>query len=101
MNPIMKQNRQYRIDLWLFIGSITVLLYILIMNLMYVKNWSNDAFHSLMEWITIPVFIMGAFIPLFVIFRFISKRTESRSLAILSLLFGLLTAVLIGYTTLL
>lgn len=96
----MIPNKQYKIDLWLFIGSITVLLYILIMNLMFVKNWSNDSFRSLMEWITIPIFIMGAFIPLIVIFRFISKKTESRSLAILSLLFALLTAVLIGYTTL-
>lgn len=97
---MMMENRQYKIDLWLFIGSITVLLYVLIMNLMFVKNWSNDSFRALMEWITIPIFIMGAVIPLMVIFRFISKKTESRSLAILSLLFGLLTAVLIGYTTL-
>lgn len=67
---------------------------------MVAKNWSNESFQYLMEWITIPVFITGAFIPLVVIFRFITKRTESRSLAILSLLFGLLTAVLIGYTTL-
>ena len=96
----MKQNRQYKIDLWLFIGSITVLIYILIMNLMFVKNWSNDAFRSLMEWITIPIFIIGAFIPLVVIFRFISKKTESKPLAILSLLFSLLTAFLMGYTTL-
>lgn len=96
----MNQNKQYRIDLWLFLGSVTALLYILLMNIMNVKNWSNDAFRSLMEWITIPIFIMGAFIPLIVIFRFISNKTESRSLAVLSLLFSLLTAVLIGYTTL-
>ena len=67
---------------------------------MFSQNGNNESFQSLMEWITIPIFIMGAFIPLIVIFRFITKRTESRSLAILSLLFGLLTAVLIGYTTL-
>lgn len=96
----MKKSKPYRFDLWLFIGSIVVLLYILMMNLMYVKNWSNDAFTSLMEWITIPVFFIGTFIPLVVIFRFIIKKTDSKPLAILTLLFSLLTAVLIGYTTL-
>lgn len=96
----MTQNRQYKIDLWLFIGSITVVLYILIVNLMLLKNLSNDALRSLMEWITIPVFIIGAFIPLIVIFRLISNKTESRAIAVLSLFFSLLTAVLIGYTTL-
>ncbi len=95
----MKENKQYKIDLWLFIGSITVLLYILIMNLMFVKNWSNNSFQSLMEWINVPVFIMGALVPLIVIFRLISQRTESRGLAILSLLFALLTTVLIISTT--
>ncbi len=96
----MIPNRQYKIDLWLFIASITVLLYYLIMNLMLVKNCSNESFRSLMDWITIPISILGAIIPLIVIFRFISKKTESSSLAILSLLFALSTAVLIGYTTL-
>ena len=94
----MKQNRQYNIDLWLFIGTITVLLYILIVNVMFVKNWSNDSFSSLMEWLTIPIFLLGAIIPFIVIFRLISKRTESRGLAILSLLFALLTTVLTGYS---
>lgn len=96
----MKRNKQYNIDLWLFIGSITVVLYILIVNLMLVKNVSNDSLRSLMEWITIPVFIIGAMIPLIVIFRMVSNKTESRPIAILSLFFSLLTAVLIGYTTL-
>ncbi|MEO8773741.1 MAG: hypothetical protein ABI263_05390 [Gelidibacter sp.] len=96
----MKQNKQYKIDLYLFLGSITVVLYILIVNLMLVKSLSNDSLRSLMEWITIPVFIMGAFIPLVVIFRLISNKTESRPIAILSLFFSLMTAVLIGYTTL-
>ncbi len=67
---------------------------------MLVKNVSNDSLRSLMEWITIPVFIIGAMIPLIVIFRMVSNKTESRPIAILSLFFSLLTAVLIGYTTL-
>ncbi|WP_027126896.1 hypothetical protein [Gelidibacter mesophilus] len=96
----MKKNKHYRIDLWLFIGSITVMLYILLMNLMFVKNWSNDSFKALMEWITIPIFFIGTFIPLIVIFRFLTKKTDSNPLAILTLLFSLLTAFLIGYTTL-
>ena len=95
----MKQNKQYRIDLWLFIGSIAVLLFLLLMNLMFDESGKNS-FKAVMEWITIPIFIMGAFIPLIVIFRFIMKRTASRSLAMLTLLFSLLTAVMIGYTTL-
>ncbi|MBA6153653.1 hypothetical protein [Gelidibacter maritimus] len=95
----MKQNKQYRIDLWLFIGSISVLLYLLFMNLMFEDSGSNT-FKAIMEWITIPIFIMGAFIPLVVIFRFIVKKTVSTSLAILTLLFSLLAAVMIGYTTL-
>lgn len=95
----MKKNKQYRIDLWLFIGSIAVLLYLLFMNLMFEESGQN-AFTAVMEWITIPIFVMGAFIPLIVIFRFIMKKTESRSLAVLALLFSLLTAVMIGYTTL-
>ncbi|RXJ45891.1 hypothetical protein [Gelidibacter gilvus] len=95
----MKQNKQYRIDLWLFIGSIAVLLFLLFMNLMFDESGKNS-FKAVMEWITIPIFIMGAFIPLIVIFRFIMKRNASRSLAMLTLLFSLLTAVMIGYTTL-
>ncbi|MBO3098039.1 hypothetical protein [Gelidibacter pelagius] len=95
----MKQNKQYRIDLWLFIGSITVLLYLLFMNLMFEESGKN-AFKAVMEWVTIPIFIMGAFIPLIVIFRFIVKKSVSTSLAILTLLFSLLAAVMIGYTTL-
>lgn len=97
----MKQNKQYRIDLWLFIASITVLLYLLLMNIMFVKNWSNERMSALMELISIPVFSVGAFIPLIVIFRIILKKTASKPLPILTMLFSLLTAVLIGYTTLL
>ncbi|OBX24868.1 hypothetical protein LX77_00102 [Gelidibacter algens] len=97
----MKQNRQYLIDLWLFIGSITVLLYLLLMNIMFAKNWSNVAIEAIMELITIPILSAGAFIPLIVIFRIVLKRMFSRALAILTMLFSLLTAVLIGYTSLL
>ena len=96
----MIQSRQYKIDLWLFIGSITVVLYIIIVNLMLVKNLDNESLRSLMEWITIPVFIAGALIPVIVIFRLIANKTDSRAIATLSLFFSLLTAVLIGYTTL-
>ncbi|HUH26749.1 hypothetical protein [Gelidibacter sp.] len=95
----MKQNKQYRIDLWLFMGSIAVLLFLLFMNLMF-DDSGKEAFKSVMEWITIPIFIMGAFIPLIAIFRFIMKKYASRSLVMLTLLFSLLTAVMIGYTTL-
>lgn len=97
----MKLNKQYRIDLWLFIGSIMVLLYLLLMTIMFDKDYSNTDLRAIMEMITVPIFGIGAFIPLIVIFRGISKKTESKSLAILTMLFSLLTAFLIGYTTLL
>lgn len=96
----MGSNNRYGIDLWLFIASIIVLLYILIMNLMFVKNWSNEAFRSFMEWFTVPIVIIGSFIPLIVIFRYISKQTNSKALAALTMLFSLLTAIFMGYTTL-
>lgn len=96
----MKRNKQYSIDLWLFIGSIAVMLYILVMNIMFSESENNDGFRDLMEWITIPVFIMGTIIPIIVVFRSIVKKTESNVLAILSILFSLVTAILIGYTTL-
>ena len=76
------------------------MLYIIIVNLMLVKNLDNESLRSLMEWITIPVFIAGALIPVIVIFRLIANKTDSRAIATLSLFFSLLTAVLIGYTTL-
>ncbi|WP_299390741.1 hypothetical protein [uncultured Gelidibacter sp.] len=97
----MKLNRQYRIDLWLFIGSVIVLLYLLLMNVMFDGENSNTALKSLMEVITVPVFSVGAVIPIIVIFRGISKKTEQKSLAILTMLFSLLTAFMIGYTMLL
>ena len=96
----MIQNRKYKIDLWSLIGSITVLLYIIIVNLTLVTILDNESLRSLMEWITIPVFIAGALIPIIVIFRLIANKTDSRAIATLSLFFSLLTAVLIGYTTL-
>ena len=95
----MNQNKQYRIDLGLFIGSIAVLLFLLFMNLMFEES-GKDAFKSVLEWITIPIFIIGAFIPLIAVFRFIAKKYTSKSLIMLTLLFSLLTAVMIGYTTL-
>ncbi|MBJ7879907.1 hypothetical protein [Gelidibacter salicanalis] len=97
----MKLNRQYSIDLWLFIGSIMVLLYLLLMTIMFDKDYSNTGLRAIMEMITVPIFSIGTFIPVIVIFRGISKKTESKSLAILTMLFSLLTAFLIGYTTLL
>ncbi|TXE10882.1 hypothetical protein ES711_02980 [Gelidibacter salicanalis] len=97
----MKADRQYRIDLWIFIGSVIVLLYLLLINVMFDNAYSNTNFKDTMEMITIFIFSVGAFIPLIVIFRGISKKTESKSLAILTMLFSLLTAFLIGYTTLL
>lgn len=97
----MKLNRQYRIDLWLFIGSVIVLLYLLLMNVMFDRENSNTALKSLMELIMVPIFSIGAVIPILVIYRGISKKTEQKSLAILTMLFSLLTAFMIGYTMLL
>ncbi|TDU39923.1 hypothetical protein BXY82_1961 [Gelidibacter sediminis] len=97
----MKTDKQYRIDLWIFIGSVIVLLYLIIMNIMFDNEYNSTVLRAIMELITIPIFTIGAFIPLIVIFRGITKRTESRSLAILTMLFSLLTGIIIGYSTLL
>lgn len=97
----MARNKQYRIDLWLFIGSVLVMLFILMMNLMFSESHDNKTFRNLMEWVTLPVFAIGICIPVVMVFRSIVKKTESKSLALLTILFSLLTAILIGYTTLL
>lgn len=97
----MTKNKQYKIDLWLFIGSITVMLYILVVNLLLLQNSESiTVLRDLLEWITVPIFIMGTCIPIVVVFRSIVKKTESKSLAILAILFSLLTAILIRYSTL-
>ena len=67
----MKNNRQYLIDLWLFIGSIVVLLYILFMNYAYINNWDNTVLIAIMELITIPLILLGCVIPVAVVYRHI------------------------------
>ncbi|MEZ4792306.1 MAG: hypothetical protein R2783_02160 [Gelidibacter sp.] len=95
----MKQSKQYRIDLSLFIGSIFVLLYILFMNYAYINGWDDPVLVGIMEFITIPFILLGCLIPVVVVFRYISKKTQSRTLSMLTVFFSLLTAFLIGYTT--
>ena len=95
----MKNNRQYLIDLWLFIGSIVVLLYILFMNYAYINNWDNTVLIAIMELITIPLILLGCIIPVAVVYRHILKKTQSRTLSMMAILFSLMTALLISYTT--
>ena len=95
----MKNNKQYLIDLWLFIGSIVVLLYILFMNYAYINNWDNTVLIAIMEFITIPLILLGGIIPVVVVYRHISKKTQSRTLSMMAILFSLLTAILMSYTT--
>ena len=86
-------------DLWLFIGSIVVLLYILFMNYAYINNWDNTVLIAIMEFITIPLILLGCVIPVVVVYRHISKKTQSRTLSMMAILFSLLTAILMSYTT--
>ena len=95
----MENNKQYFIDLWLFIGSIVALLYILFMNYAYVNKWDNTVLIAIMELITIPLILLACVIPVIVVYRYITKKTASRTLSTMAVLFSLLTAFLISYMT--
>ncbi|HXJ99229.1 MAG TPA: hypothetical protein VNJ50_10300 [Gelidibacter sp.] len=95
----MNQNKQYKFDLWLFMACTMVLLYLLLINLMISKNWSNDVFNSLMDWMSVPIYSLGIILPIVVVIRLVLNKTQNRSLAVLSLLFSLLSFVFIGYST--
>ena len=96
----MRNKKQYRIDLTLFIASITVLLFLLFANYVRVNNWDKKGLSDFTEFLTIPMILIASIIPLAVVFRFISKKTESRTLSMMAVLFSLMTAILISYTTL-
>jgi len=93
------KTKEYRKDLWLFIASVIVLLYILFMNYAYINQFNNVVLQGIMEFITIPIIVIGSVVPVVVAYRFISKKTESRTLSMLAVLFSLMTALLIGYTS--
>lgn len=95
----MAQKTQKRIDLLLMISSMVVLLYLLTMNFMTLQEENNDFIQD-MEWLTISLFTIGAFIPILLVFRYIMKKIANNTFALLTLLFSLLTSILIGYTTL-
>jgi len=95
----MKTNKPARIELWLFIGSFAVLLYILFMNYAYAEKWDHTVLIAIMEFITIPAILLASVIPIIVVLRFIRKNTQNRTIAILTLFFSLLTALLLGYTS--
>lgn len=92
-------NKEYQKDLWLFITSTIVLLYLLFMNYAYINQLDNAAMIAIMELVTIPIIIIGSIVPIIVVYRFISKKTQSRTLSMLAVLFSLVTAILIGYTS--
>jgi heme/copper-type cytochrome/quinol oxidase subunit 3 len=92
-------NKEYRKDLWLFIASVVVLLYILFMNYAYVNQLENVFMRGIMELVTIPMIILGSVVPVIVVYRHITKKTQSRTLSMLAVLFSLVTAILIGYTS--
>lgn len=92
-------NKEYQKDLWLFITSTIVLLYLLFMNYAYINQLYNAAMIAIMELVTIPIIIIGSIVPIIVVYRFISKKTQSRTLSMLAVLFSLVTAILIGYTS--
>lgn len=93
----MNQNKQYKIDLWLFLICAAILLYLIITNFMLAKNQGNSTYNTL-ENINIPIYIVGGLLPFIIITRFVVHKTKNRSLAILSLLFSLLIYVFIGFS---
>ena len=93
-------NKEYRKDLWLFIASVIVLLYILLMNYAYANRLENVFMNGVMEFITIPIIIVGSVVPLIVVYRFITKKTQSRTLSMMAVLLSLVTAFILGYTSL-
>ncbi|MGJ8592309.1 MAG: hypothetical protein ACSHXF_07160 [Aquaticitalea sp.] len=95
----MRNKKQYRIDLWLFLASTIVLIYILFMNYVFINKWENESLKAIMELISIPMILIGSIVPLIVVYRFISKKTESRTLSMLAVLLSLVTALLISYLT--
>ena len=95
----MKQDKQYSIDLWLFISSTIVFLYLLFMDYAVVNNWDNTAWGVITELTTIPMLFLGCVIPIVVIYRLITNKAQNRSLAILSMFFSLMTVAVIAYLT--
>lgn len=69
------------------------------MNYAYINNLENVVMYAVMELITIPMIIIGSIVPVVVVYRFISKKTQSRTLSMLAVLFSLVTAILMGYTS--
>jgi uncharacterized membrane protein YesL len=92
-------NKEYRKDLWLFIVSVIVLVYILFMNYAYFNQLEDSIMTGIMEFLTIPIIIIGSLVPVVVVYRYISKKTQSRTLSMLAVLFSLVTAILMGYTS--
>ncbi|MCK7590523.1 hypothetical protein M0G43_08065 [Subsaxibacter sp. CAU 1640] len=95
----MEQNKEYRKDLWLFLGSVIVLLFILFTNYVHVNNWDNEVLLKMIDILTFPMIIIGSIVPLIVVYRFMIKKTQSRTLSMLTLFFSLFTAVIMGYTS--
>ncbi|MEZ4803049.1 MAG: hypothetical protein R2797_09775 [Gelidibacter sp.] len=95
----MKLTKQSKIDISLLIGSALALCYILFMQYAYLKKWDHTVLIAIMEFITIPIILIGCVIPIMTVFRFISKKTTNRTIAILTLFLSLLTAILMGYDT--
>lgn len=95
----MRNKKQYRIDLWLFLGSVAVLLYFLFMIYSHTIEWDNKKLKHLLEFMMVPIILLGCLIPVVVVYRFISKKTESRTFSMMAVLLSLVTAVLINYMT--
>ncbi len=67
------------------------------MNYAYINDLKDDGLQGIMESITIPMILIGSVVPLIVVYRFILKKTESRTLSMLAVLFSLVTGLLMGY----
>lgn len=82
-------------DFWLFVASLVAFIYILFMNVAYAYQWDQVVLRAVMELITIPILLIAMSIPLVIIFRFITKKTKNRILAIITIFISLLTALFI------
>ncbi len=67
------------------------------MKYAYINQLENVVLYAVMELITIPIMIVGSVVAVVVVYRYINKKTKSRTLSMMAVLFSLMTAVLIGY----
>ena len=93
------ETKASKTETMLLIGSVIVLIYFLFMQFAYANQWDNTVLVAIMEFITIPIILLGCIIPLIVVYRFISEKTSNKVFSGLTLLFSLIIAIMLAYTS--